>query len=77
MLSCSAFNSAFVANVARFLLKPEFFTRLGISDLSTNSFSVIFASSISFVNLMKSQVVKYFFAISNILAPYVSFLLNH
>ena len=53
MLSCSAFNSAFVA-------KPEFFTRLGISDLSTNSFSVIFASSISFVNLMKSEVVKYF-----------------
>ena len=30
--ACSAFNSAFVATVASFVFKSEFFTRLEISD---------------------------------------------
>ena len=37
-LSCFAFNSAFVANVASFAFKSELFTRLEVSDLSDNLF---------------------------------------
>ena len=37
ILSCSAFNSAFVASVTTFVFKSEFFTRLKISDLSANT----------------------------------------
>ena len=37
----SAFNSAFVTNVAIFAFKSEPFTRLQMSDLLTNSFCFI------------------------------------
>ena len=50
--SCSAFNFAFVANRASFMFKPELFTRLEISDLLTNSFCYIFASTMSLANLL-------------------------
>ena len=39
-------------NVASFVFKSEFFTRLEILDLSTNTFSFIFASAMSFINLL-------------------------
>ena len=58
-----------LANVARFVFMPEFFTRLDILDLLTNSFCFIFASSMSLVNLLKSKVVMCFPSISNILVP--------
>ena len=51
ILSYPAFNSVFVATVASFVFKSEFFTRLDIFDLLTNYFSFIFALSMSFVNL--------------------------
>ena len=37
MLSCSTFNSAFVANVAIFLFKSALCMNLAVADLSTNS----------------------------------------
>ena len=37
-----AINSAFVANVASFAFKSEFFTRLEISDVLTDLFVVYF-----------------------------------
>ena len=40
-----AINSAFVANVASFAFKSEFFTRLEISDVLTDLFVVYFPSS--------------------------------
>ena len=43
ILSCSLFNSVFVANVAIFLSESELSINLEISDLSTNPFSFIFA----------------------------------
>ena len=50
--TCSVFNSAFVANVVSFVFKSELCTRWEISDLLTDPFSFIFASNISFVNLL-------------------------
>ena len=44
--NCSAFNSAFVANIAILLFKSEVFINPEILDLLTKSFSFIFASSI-------------------------------
>ena len=52
VLSCSTFNMAFVANIASYMFNSEFFTRLEISDLLTNSFCFIFTSSVSFVYLL-------------------------
>ena len=46
ILSCFAFNSAFVGNVATFLPKSAFFMNQAISDLSINLFCFIFASSV-------------------------------
>ena len=46
------FNFAFVANVASFVFKSGFITRLEILDLTTNPFFLIFASSISPKNLL-------------------------
>ena len=51
-LSCNAFNSAFVVNLASFVYKSEFFARLEIPDLLANSFCFIFASSMWLVNLL-------------------------
>ena len=50
ILFCSAFNSTFVANVKSFVFKSEFFVRLEILDLLTNSFCFIFGSSVTLVN---------------------------
>ena len=52
ILSCSSFNSDFVANVASFVFQSEFSTRLEILDLPTNLFSYIFVTSTSLVNLL-------------------------
>ena len=52
ILSCFAFNSAFVADVATLVFKPEFFTRLQISDLLTNYFCFIVASGMSLVDIL-------------------------
>ena len=41
ILFSSAFNSAFVTNVASFAFKSETFMRLQMSDLLTNSFCFI------------------------------------
>ena len=59
ILSWSTFNSAFLADVASCVFKSEFFTRLEISDLS-NSFTFIFRLSISFINLLKSDLGNFF-----------------
>ena len=40
ILSCSAFNSVFVANIAIFLSKSELFITPEMSDLLTKSFSL-------------------------------------
>ena len=74
VLSCSAFNAAFVANVANFEFKSEFFTRLEISDMLTNAFYFIFASSTSLVKLLWSEIVKYFSSIVAILTSESVFL---
>ena len=50
--SCSAFNPAFVVNVASFVFESEFFKILEISGLLTNSFCFIFTSSLPVVNLL-------------------------
>ena len=47
-----AFNSDFVANIFLVLFKSEIFANPKISDLLTDNFSVIFASTISFLNLL-------------------------
>ena len=44
-MSCSAFNSAFVANFESFVFKDEVITRLEIPDLLTNHFTFISAQS--------------------------------
>ena len=50
----SAFNSAFVA-VVSFVYKSEFFTKLEILDSSTDPFSFMFVSRISFQCLIFSR----------------------
>ena len=40
ILSCSAFNSAFVANITIFLFKSELFITPEMSDVLTKSFSL-------------------------------------
>ena len=52
ILSCSAFDSTFVANIVSFVFKSEFFMRLEASNLLPNSFYFIFASSMPLVNLL-------------------------
>ena len=52
ILSCSAFDLAFVANLASYVFNSEFLKRSEISDLLTNSFCFIFTSSVSFVYLL-------------------------
>ena len=52
ILSCSAFNSAFVANFANFLSKSELFINPAISDLSTKFLLFILLSTISLVYLL-------------------------
>ena len=46
------FNSTFVVKAVSFVFKSEFFTRLEMSNLSTKSFSFIFASNMLTVNLL-------------------------
>lgn len=46
-------------------LNLNFITRLEILYLSTNPFSDIFVTSILLVNLLKSEVVKYFASMSD------------
>ena len=48
ILSCSAFNSAFVAK----LCKSNCFINSELSDVLTNLLFSIFATSVSFVNLL-------------------------
>ena len=51
ILSCSAFNSAFVASVAIFLSKVELSINWEVSDLSADSFFIA-ALSTPAVNLL-------------------------
>ena len=50
ILSCSAFNSAFVANVATFLFKSEFFMNPEIPVLSTKCLRFMLLPIISLAN---------------------------
>ena len=51
-MSCPAFNSAFVANVATFVSKSVLFMNPTIAALSTELLQFMLLSTISLVNLL-------------------------
>ena len=66
-MSCSAFNSAFVANFESFVFKGEVITRLEIPDLLTNHFTFISASKFSFIKFVIIKSSKIFYSKSSFL----------
>ena len=70
ILSWSAFNSTFVANVATFLFKKESFTDITTFEKFLTFYPI---ATISLVNLLKSALVIYLLAMSVIFPSSPSF----